>query len=180
MKPQVTRLKDFQFDGIVFGGVYMDAVTFVKEARRQGVNQPMVCGNPVMHFNFPIRAGKAGEGVYTSSEFYHWMAKERVKKFTEEYVYRAKKKNFDPPEPLQFDVNVYDSIYMLAHVMKKNGVTNNPADLAKDRELIMKGLSTLKGFPGVASDIDFDNQSGDSSKKVYVVKAQNNEWVLVD
>jgi branched-chain amino acid transport system substrate-binding protein len=179
MRAQVTRLKDFKFDGMVFGGVYSDAVTFIKEARRQGVNQPMVCGNPVMHSNFPARAGSAADGVYTSSEFYYWMAKESVKKFTAEYVSRAKKKNFDPPEPLQFDVNVYDSVYMLAQVMKTQGVTNKPADLAKDRELIMKGLSNLKGFKGLASDIDFD-KNGDAIKKVYVVKAQNGQWVLVE
>ena len=94
-------------------------------------------------------------------------------------VNRAKKKNFDPPEPLQFDVNVYDSVYMLAHVMKTQGVTNKPADLAKDRELIMKGLSDLKGFKGLASDITFD-KNGDAIKKVYVVKAQNGQWVLVE
>jgi len=178
MSPQVTRLKEFKFDGIVFGGVYMDGVTFVKEARKQGVNQPMVAGNPLMHFLFPIRAGKAADGVFTSSEFYYWMPKEKVQKFTKEFVERAKKKGFDPPEPLQFDVNVYDAVYMLAHVMKKNGVTNKPQDLAKDRELIMKGLSELKGFPGLATEISF-NEEGDAVREVYVVKAQDGQWVLV-
>jgi len=179
MKPQVTRMKDFKFDGIVFGGVYSDGITFIKEARRQGLNQPMVAGNPLMHLLFPIRGGKAAEGVFTSSEFYYWMAKDSVKRFTKEYIGRAKKKGFDPPEPLQFDVNVYDTVYMLAHVMKKMGVTNQPADLARDRELIMKGLSALKGFPGLAEEIAF-NKDGDAERKIYVVKAQNGEWVLVD
>jgi len=178
LKPQVTRLKGFKFDGIVFGGIYMDGVTFIKEARRQEVNQPMVSGNPLMHSLFPIRAGKAADGVYTSSEFYHWMPKEKVKKFTRDYAERAKKKGFDPPEPLQFDVNVYDGIYMFVHVMKKMGITNKPEDLAKDRELIMKGLTDLKGFPGVASEISF-NKDGDAVREVYVVKAQAGEWVLV-
>jgi branched-chain amino acid transport system substrate-binding protein len=179
MKPQVTRMKDFKFDGIVFGGVYSDGITFIKEARRQGLNQPMVAGNPLMHLLFPIRGGKAAEGVYTSSEFYYWMAKDSVKRFTKEYIGRAKKKGFDPPEPLQFDVNVYDTVYMLAHVMKKMGVTNQPGDLARDRELIMKGLTELKGFPGLAEEIAF-NKDGDAERKIYVVKAQNGEWVLVD
>ncbi len=178
MSPQVTRLKEFKFDGIVFGGVYMDGVTFIKEARKQGVNQPMVAGNPLMHFLFPIRAGKAADGVFTSSEFYYWMPKEKVQKFTKEFVERAKKKGFDPPEPLQFDVNVYDAVHMLAHVMKKNGVTNKPGDLAKDRELIMKGLTELKGFPGLATEISF-NEEGDAVREVYVVKAQDGKWVLV-
>ena len=179
MKPQVTRMKDFKFDGIVFGGVYSDGITFIKEARRQGLNQPMVAGNPLMHLLFPIRGGKAAEGVFTSSEFYYWMAKDSVKRFTKEYIGRAKKKGFDPPEPLQFDVNVYDTVYMLAHVMKKMGVTNQPGDLARDRELIMKGLTELKGFPGLAEEIAF-NKDGDAERKIYVVKAQNGEWVLVD
>lgn len=133
-----------------------------------------------MHLSFPLRGGKAAEGVYTSSEFYYWMPKESVQKFTKEYVKRAKKKGFDPPYPLQFDVNVYDTIYMLAHVMKEKGITNQPEDLARDRELIMKGLSDLKGFPGLASTISFNNKTGDADKDIYVVKAQGGEWVLVD
>ena len=180
MRPQVTRLKGLKFDGIVFGGVYMDGVTFIKEARRQGVNQPMVGGNPLMHLLFPLRGGKAAEGVYTSSEFYYWMPKPSVQKFTREYIKRAKNKGFDPPQPLQFDVNVYDSIYMLAHVMKERGITNKPGALARDRELIMKGLTDLKGFPGLASEISFNKKTGDATKIIYVVKAQGGEWVLVD
>jgi branched-chain amino acid transport system substrate-binding protein len=179
MSPQVTRLKSMTFDGLVFGGVYMDGVTFIKEARRQGLNQPMVAGNPVMHLNFPRQGGKAAEGVFTSSEFYYWMPKPEVQAFTEEYVKRAKRKGFEPPFPLQFDVNVYDTIMMFAHIMKERGVTNKPADLAKDREKIMKGLTEIKDFPGVASKISFNPETGDADKMTYVVKAQGGEWVLV-
>jgi len=180
MSPQATRLKSMEFDGIVFGGVYMDGVTFIKEARRQGVNNPMVAGNPVMHLNFPIQGGKAAEGIYTSSEFYYWMPKPEVQEFTKEYVARAKKKEFDPPYPLQFDVNVYDTIMMLAHVMKERGVTNKPEDLAKDREKIMQGLTEIKDFPGLATPISFNPKTGDADKRIYVVKAHDGEWVLVD
>lgn len=179
MRPQVTKLKNMQFDGLVFGGLYMDGITFIKEARRQGVNQPMVGGNPLMSLQFPRKGGKAAEGVYTSSEFYYWMEKPRVQKFTAEFVKRAKAKGIDPPEPLQFDVNVYDAIYMLAHVAKQNGITNKPEDLARDRELIMKGLTNLKDFDGLASKISFNDQ-GDAIRDVYVVKAQGDEWVLVE
>lgn len=179
MRPQVTKLKSMKFDGLVFGGVYMDGVTFIKEARRQGLNQPMVGGNPLMSLQFPRKGGKAAEGVFTSSEFYYWMEKPKVQKFTKEFIKRAKAKGIDPPEPLQFDVNVYDAIYMLAHVIKQNGITNKPADLARDRELIMKGLTDLKDFPGLASKIRF-NDKGDAVRDVYVVKAKGGEWVLVE
>ena len=180
MSPQVTRLKGFEFDGLVFGGVYDDGVTFIKEARRQNLNQPMVAGNPLMHSLFPKRAGKAGEGVFTSSEFYYWMPKPRVQEFTKEYVERAKKIGFDPPYPLQFDVSVYDSTHMIAHAMKQKGITNKPADLAKDRQLIMEGLTELKDFPGLATPLAFDKKTGDAARTIYVVKAQGGKWVLVD
>jgi branched-chain amino acid transport system substrate-binding protein len=179
MRPQVTRLKGMTFDGLVFGGVYMDGVTFIKEARRQGLNQPMVAGNPIMHLLFPRQGGKAADGVYTSSEFYYWMDKPSVKAFTKEYVERAKKKGFDPPQPLQFDVNVYDTVFMLAQVMKEKGITNKPADLATDRTKIMEGLTALKGFQGLASKIEF-NKAGDAVRDVYVVKAEGGRWVLVE
>ncbi len=179
MRPQVTKLKSMQFDGIVFGGVYMDGVTFIKEARRQGLNQPMMGGNPLMSLQFPLKGGKAAEGVFTSSEFYYWMETPKVQKFTKEFIERAKAKGIDPPQPLQFDVNVYDAIYMLAHVMKEKGITNKPADLARDRELIMKGLTELKGFQGLARKGQF-NKDGDAVGDVYVVKAQGGEWVLVE
>jgi len=179
MRPQVTKLKNMQFDGLVFGGLYMDGVTFIKEARRQGVNQPMVGGNPLMSLQFPRKGGKAAEGVFTSSEFYYWMEKPRVQKFTAEFIKRAKAKGIDPPEPLQFDVNVYDAVYMLAYIIKQNGITNKPEDLARDRELIMKGLTDLKDFDGLASKISFNDQ-GDAIRDVYVVKAQGDEWVLVE
>ena len=179
MRPQVTKLKNMQFDGLVFGGVYMDAVTFIKEARRQGVNQPMMGGNPLMSLQFPRKGGKAAEGVFTSAEFYYWMDTPKVKKFTKEFVKRAKAKGIDPPEPLQFDVNVYDAIYMLAHVMKQNGITNKSEDLARDRELVMKGLTELKGFQGLARKGQF-NKNGDAVGDVYVVKAQGGEWVLAE
>ncbi len=179
MRPQVTKLKSMQFDGLVFGGVYMDGVTFIKEARRQGVNQPMMGGNPLMSLQFPRKGGKAAEGVFTSAEFYYWMDTPKVQKFTKEFVKRAKAKGIDPPEPLQFDVNVYDAIYMLAHVMKQNGITNKSEDLARDRELVMKGLTELKGFQGLARKGQF-NKNGDAIGDVYVVKAQGGEWVLVE
>ena len=179
MRPQVTKLKSLNFDGIVFGGNYQDGVTFIKEARRQDVKQPMVAGNPLTHINFPVQGGTAAEGVFCSAEFYYWMDKPSVQAFSKEFTEKAKAKGYEPPQPQQFDVNVYDSVFMLARVMKEKGITNKPADLAEDRKKIMEGLVAMKGFQGLASKIEF-NEDGDAVKDVYVVKAHNGQWVLVD
>jgi len=179
MRPQVTKLKSLNFEGIVFGGNYQDGVTFIKEARRQDVKQPMVAGNPLTHINFPVQGGTAAEGVFCSAEFYYWMDKPSVQAFTKEFTEKAKAKGYEPPQPQQFDVNVYDSVFMLARVMKEKGITNKPADLAEDRKKIMEGLVAMKGFQGLASKIEF-NEDGDAVKDVYVVKAHNGQWALVD
>ena len=179
MRPQVTKLKSLNFDGIVFGGNYQDGVTFIKEARRQDVKQPMVAGNPLTHINFPVQGGTAAEGVFCSAEFYYWMDKPSVQAFTKEFTEKAKAKGYEPPQPQQFDVNVYDSVFMLARVMKEKGIMNKPADLAEDRKKIMEGLVAMKGFQGLASKIEF-NEDGDAVKDVYVVKAHNGQWALVD
>ena len=179
MRPQVTKLKSLNFEGIVFGGNYQDGVTFIKEARRQDVKQPMVAGNPLTHINFPVQGGTAAEGVFCSAEFYYWMDKPSVQAFTKEFTEKAKAKGYEPPQPQQFDVNVYDSVFMLARVMKEKGIANKPADLAGDRKKIMEGLVAMKGFQGLASKIEF-NEDGDAVKDVYVVKAHNGQWALVD
>jgi hypothetical protein len=44
----------------------------------------------------------------------------------------------------------------------------------------MKGLTEIKNFPGLATKISFNPQTGDADKRIYVVKAQGGEWVLVD
>ena len=174
MKPQVTKLKGMEFDGIAFGGVYFDAITFVKELRRQGLHQPLVGGSPFINEYFPKRGGKDAEGTYAPCTFHFSIA---PPKFVDEFVKRAKAKNFEPPEPIMYDANVYDSIYFLKYVIEKMGVTNLPEDLASDREKIMKGLSTIKDFKGIVGPVAF-NADGDADKPVFVAEIKEGRWLV--
>jgi len=174
MKPQVTKLKGMEFDGVAFGGVYFDAITFVKELRRQGLNQPLVGGSPFINEYFPKRGGKDAEGTYAPCTFHFSIAPAR---FVEEFVKRAKAKGFEPPEPIMYDANVYDSIYFLKYVIEKMGVTNRPEDLAQDREKIMKGLSTIKDFKGIVGPVAF-NEAGDADKPVFVAEIKSGGWLI--
>ncbi len=174
MRPQVTKLAGMEFDGVAFGGIYSDAVTFIKEMRRQGLKQPVVGGSPFINEYFPKQGGPDVEGTVAPCTFHHSIA---PKKFVEEFVKRAKAKGFDPPEPVMYDANVYDTIHFLKHVMEKMGVTNNPADLAKDRELVMKGLSTIKDFKGIVGPVAF-NEDGDADKPIFVAEIKGGAWVI--
>lgn len=173
-RPQVTKLKGMDFDGIAFGGLYFDAVTFVKELRRQGLKQPLVGGSPFINEYFPKRGGKAAEGTFAPCTFHYSIA---PTKFVTEFVKRAKAKGFDPPEPIMYDDNVYDAIYFIKYVIEKMGVTNRPEDLARDREKIMKGLSTIKDFRGIVGPVAF-NEAGDADKPVFIAEIKGGKWFI--
>jgi branched-chain amino acid transport system substrate-binding protein len=174
MRPQVTKLKGMSFDGVGFGGVYFDAITFVKELRRQGLKQPLVGGSPFINEYFPKQGGADAEGTLAPCTFHHSIA---PKKFVDAFVGRAKAKGYDPPEPIMYDANVYETIHFLKYVMEKMGVTNKPADLAKDRELIMKGLSEIKDFKGIVGPVAF-NADGDADKPIFVAEIKGGEWFI--
>ena len=173
-RPQVTKLKGMEFDGIAFGGLYFDAVTFCKELRRQGLKQPLVGGSPFINEYFPKKGGKDVEGTFAPCTFHYSIAPPTV---VAEFVKRAKAKGFEPPEPIMYDANVYEAIHFLKYVIEKMGVTNKPEDLAQDREKIMKGLSTIKDFKGIVGPVAF-NQAGDADKPVFVAEIKGGTWFI--
>ncbi len=174
MRPQVTKLKAMQFDGIAFGGVYFDAITFSKELRRQGFKQHLVGGSPFINEYFPQKGGKDVEGTFAPATFHYSIS---PKGFVEKFVKVAKAKGFAPPEPVMYDNNVYDAIYFLKYAMEKMGVTNNPGEVALDREKIMKGLSTIKDFKGIVGPIAF-NADGDADKPIFVAEIKDGRWFI--
>jgi len=175
---QVTRLKGLAADGIAFGGVFSDAATFIKEARRQGVRLPMVGGNPMMHELFLKLAGEAGEGTMAPSFFWADSPDPRVQNLVKRFAAKATAAGL-PPTIEMISVNTYDAVHLLADVIVKTGVTNRPEDLAADRERIMKGLAATKDWPAVAGRHSF-NQDGDGMKDIYVFVVKGGKWVRIE
>ena len=175
---QVTKLKTLQFDGLIFGGAYPDAITFLKEFRRQGSRQPFTGGNLLMHENFARQTGEAGEGVVAPTAFNPFSPDPRVQAFVKKFAERAQAAGL-PTTPEFADVNVYDTVHLLADILVRKGVTNRPEDLAKDRERIMQGLTETKNVQGLAGRFGF-NKDGDGVKDIYVMMVKGGKWVQVD
>ena len=76
-----------------------------------------------------------------------------------------------------YDNNVYDAIYFLKYAMEQMGVTNNPGELAQDREKIMKGLTTIKDFKGLVGPVAF-NADGDADKPIFVAEIKDGRWFI--
>ncbi len=175
---QVTKLKTIQFDGLIIGGAYPDAINIVKESRRQGLKQPITGGNPLMHENFAKNTGEAGEGVVAPTSFNPFVADPRVQSFVKKFMERAQAAGV-PGVPEFVNVNVYDTVYLLKGIMERKGVTNRPEDLAKDRERIMQGLTETTAAQGLAGKFGF-NKDGDGVKDIYVMMVKGGKWVQVD
>jgi len=174
LRPQVTQLKKMDFEGIAFGGLYFDAVTFCKELRRQELKQPLVSGSTFISEYLPQKGGKDVEGTFAPTTFHYSIA---PKKFVDEFTKRAKAKGFEEAEPVMYDANVYEAVYFLKYVMEKMGVTNKPEDLAKDREKIMKGLTAIKDFRGIVGPVAF-NADGDADKPIFVAEIKDGKWLI--
>jgi branched-chain amino acid transport system substrate-binding protein len=169
MRAQVTKLKGYKFDGIVLGSLYMDAATIAKEARRQGVTQPIVGAAPIVNEFLIKQGGKAAEGIMAPTTFWPQMPGV-VQRFVRDFYKRA-----NNVYPTIQDAHVYDNVYLLTHIIETMGVTNKPGDLPKDREKIMIGLTNTKAFPGVEGNVGFD-KNGDGAVQVYVIEVRNGRW----
>lgn len=173
MRAQITKLKGYKFDGIVLGSLYMDAATIAKEARRQGVTQPIVGAAPIVNEFLIKQGGKAAEGIMAPTTFWPQMPGV-VQRFVRDFYKRA-----NNVYPTIQDAHVYDNIYLLTHIIETMGVTNKPGDLERDREKIMIGLTNTKAFPGIEGNVGFD-KNGDGVVQVYVIEVRNGRWVKAD
>ena len=147
-------------------------------ARFQGMTQPFMSTAPLMEGEVPQKGGKAVEGTFSGTIWDRSDNSPKSQKFMAAYDKAVK---LYPGEftmyPDYYPVNAFDAVFMIAEAVKKKGVTNKPADLAKDRAKIMEYLTTLRNFDGVASK-GF-NEVGDGIKDVQVYEIKGGQWALV-
>jgi branched-chain amino acid transport system substrate-binding protein len=174
----VARMRELRFDGIMFGGVHPDAARFIPEARRQGLSQPVVAGSPVFNDSFLRHGGSVVDGTIVPTTFYSGLPDKAVQEWVTRYRERARQALAPVIDPDFGDVNVYNTVHLLADLMLRVGVTNRVEDLAADRERLMRGLSQTKDWPGLGGTMGF-NEDGDGLRPIYVLRAQSGQWVRV-
>lgn len=175
---QVTKLKGMQFDGIAFGGFYTDGVTFLKQARRQGVARPMVGGDMLVHELFAQQGGDAVEGTVAAAAFWAGLPDPKVQDLVKKFAAKAEGVGLAPAVE-QTTANAYNALYLLAEIIERTGVTNRPEDLSADRERIMRALATTRNWPAVGGQMSF-NKDGDAVKNIYVLMVKGGKWVRIE
>ncbi len=172
---QVTSLKSLNPDGIVIGADYSQAVTVLREMKRQGFTKPVIGGSPLI--SSAILKAAPEIPITAPATFYASMPGERPQKFVAELTPLLRKESGLPPdiEPSMYDANIYEIVSMYLDAVRKAGVTGKPEDLDKDRERIRDHLAKLRNFQGLGGPIGFNDQ-GDAVKAFYIVLGENGAW----
>jgi branched-chain amino acid transport system substrate-binding protein len=172
---QVTKIKALNPDGVVVSADYSQAVTVIREMKRQGVIKPVVGATQLI--SSAILKAAPEIPIVAPATFYASMSGDKPEKFVKELTPILRKISGLPAEiePSMYDANIYEigSIYIEA--VKKAGVTGKPEDLEADRTKIRDYMAKLSGFAGLGGPIAF-NEDGDAIKAFYIVQGQNGAW----
>jgi branched-chain amino acid transport system substrate-binding protein len=172
---QVTKMKALNPDGVVVSADYSQAVTVLREMKRQGMIKPVVGSTQLI--SSAILKAAPEIPVIAPATFYATMKGDKPEKFVAELQPLLRKTAGLPPEiePSMYDANIYEiaSIYIAA--IKASGATGKPEDLDADRTKIRDYMAKLEGFPGLGGPIGF-NDDGDAIKAFYVLQGQNGAW----
>ena len=170
---QITKAKALNPDGIALGSCYQQAAGIAKEARKQGLDAPIVGGACAGAPGFIQLGGKATEGSYMSTAAWIDDPRESV----QAYVKKIKAVNKDKKPPYG-GPRSYDSTYILKMIMEERGVTNKSGDLEADRDRIRQGWAALKGYDGISGETTMD-EVGDGSGASAILKVIDGKYVNV-
>lgn len=172
---QVTELKALNPDGVVIGADYSQAVTVLREMKRQGLIKPVIGGTPLI--SSAILKAAPEIPVVAPATFYATMTTPKAKKFVSEVQPLLSQTSGLPKdiEPSMYDANIYEIVSMYVDAVKNAGVTGKPSDLEADRVKIRDYMANLKGYDGFSGPIHF-GPDGDAVKNFFIVLGQNGAW----
>ena len=171
--PFMTEIKALNPDGIAVGSCYEAGAKIAIEAKKQGIQAPMLGGACNSTPGLIEIGGEAVEGYYGSTAA--WIGGNpdpRMVKYLEKYIARSP----GGKEPPYGGPRSYDNIYIIKKIMEEEGVTNKPEDLEKDREKIRQGWQKLKNYDGISGVTTMD-ENGDGIGGVRTLVVEGGKFV---
>jgi len=126
---QVTKMKALNPDGVVVSADYSQAVTVIREMKRQGLIKPVVGATQLI--SSAILKAAPEIPIVAPATFYATMKGEKPEAFVNELQPLLRKTSGLPPEiePSMYDANIYEIVSIYIDAIKKSGVTGKPEDL---------------------------------------------------
>jgi branched-chain amino acid transport system substrate-binding protein len=173
---QVTKLKSLNPDGVVIGADYSQAITVIREMKRQGMIKPVIGGTPLI--SSAILKAAPEIPIVAPATFYATMRGPKAEKFVAELQPLLRKTSGLPAdiEPSMYDANIYEIVSMFIAAAKQDGLTGKPQELETERSKIRDYLTNLHEFEGFSGTIRF-SADGDAIKTFFIVQGQNGAWV---
>lgn len=164
---QVTNLTNKEFDGVVFTGYYTEGALFMKEMRKQGLNQVMVGGDGLLGTELMSLGEKAVEGsmVYTGFAVDLDNAEGATKDFIEKY---QAKNNGALPD--MFAAQGYDAVMLVADAIK--------AANSEDPRVFREKLAQTKDWSGVTGTITMDASREPIKSPVYLLEVVDGKFTV--
>lgn len=164
-KAQLTKIKNLEPDLILASALYNEGAVILDQARKMGIDVPVVGGNG---FNSPevIKiAGDAANGLIVATPWFAQKDDPKVKSFVEKYTEAY------GMEPDQFAAQAYDGLYLIAEAVKNAG--------SADRDEIRDALAAIQDFEGVLGTMSFD-EDGDIVMEPTVLIIEGNEYIVFE
>lgn len=141
----LTRIRAANPDAIMLESYYSDGALITRQIRELGIELPIVAVGSVYSPDFLNLAGDAAEGVHTAAYFTPVSPREEVQTFIKDFAAEYGQ------EPNNFNAMAFDTINLLAEVMRRYGTT---------REEIKNGLGEISGIPSVLfPEVSFDPET---------------------
>jgi branched-chain amino acid transport system substrate-binding protein len=168
---QVSKLKAMNPDAVVFSASPGDAAKIAIEIRRQGMKQQLLGSGGLFGDEFLKSGGAAVEGTITAAQFWRDNPDPKV----HAYVSSVEKRTGE--NAVLHEAYAYDGLITIVEAIKKGGVTNQPADLEKDRDRIRQALNGIQvtGMSGVYS---LKGDTGEVDRPMMKAVISGGKWTL--
>ncbi len=172
---QITALKALNPAALVVAADYSQAVTVLREMRRQGFIKPVIGGTPLI--SSAILRAAPEIPVVSCATYYAGQQGEKVQRFTNALQPRLRATAGLPAtiEPSMYDAHMAEIVGMYTDAVLRGGLTLKPADLESDRAKLRAHLEKLSGYEGLSGPIHFA-ETGDAVKVFFTVVGQNGSW----
>jgi branched-chain amino acid transport system substrate-binding protein len=161
LDPLLDDWKQLGFDAILLAGETPHAATFLAEARRRGITQP-VLGGDALGVPELLAAGPAAEGTVIVAAFHPDAPQPESRRFSAAFRARYGR----PPDAAA--ALGYDAVRLLADAIARAGST------APDR--IAAALHATRGWDGVTGPFTFDGNGDLPAKPITTITVHNGRF----
>lgn len=174
---QLLNIKGANPDGLVLFAMPTGGAAAAIQARNLGINVPLFGIIALSYKEYIEMGGKAVEGTVVPTTFTPEVPDPRIQRFDDQFMAKY------GVSPDHAAAHAYDAMNILAEVLAKEKIANQPGTLAADRTKIRDGFTTIKNYVGVSVPISYGPDptpaDRDGMKNLMLIQVRDGKWVVL-